>query len=132
MIQNFSESQTRRTFSFFEKNKNFKRNAHFVACRLFWRQGFKLNFNSCLRYKQVAIPEPFRANCLNQIEWMMIATCPLVAFGVLSGLFLLRKVWPFLGIKTDCQGLCPLDDDTYVRRPSHFVWSDIRQQVFKK
>ena len=111
----------------------FKNNSPYFHHSLIFQKYSRIsNFNSCLRYKQVAIPEPFRANCLNQIEWMMIATCPLVAFGVLSGLFLLRKVWPFLGIKTDCQGLCPLDDDTYVRRPSHFVWSDIRQQVFKK
>jgi len=29
-------------------------------------------------------------------------------------------------MKHTCYGMCPLDDDTYARRPSHFVWGELR------
>ena len=43
-------------------------------------------------YTQISTPSPFRADCLNLIEWCIISTIPFIFFGLLSGIFLFRKV----------------------------------------
>ena len=48
------------------------------------------------RYKLGSMPEPFRVDCLNQIEWCIVATIPFIVIGVLSGIFLFRKVCSIL------------------------------------
>ena len=43
-------------------------------------------------FTQSAMPEPFRGDCLNAIEWCIISTLPFIVFGLLTGIFLFRKV----------------------------------------
>ena len=43
--------------------------------------------------EQSIVPIPFAKDCMNVLEWCMIATVPFILFGLLSFIFLLRKVW---------------------------------------
>ena len=98
----------------------------------------KLNFFEG-QLSQSVHPDPFRNECLNMIEWLMVSMIPFLVIGFVSLVFLLRKVratrydqlrfgfidqmiqiffqlWPFLGINTTLGGLLPLDDKTYKHR----------------
>ncbi|CBY30702.1 unnamed protein product [Oikopleura dioica] len=66
-------------------------------------------------------PQPFKAGCLNQLEWVLIGATPVLIMGLVSFVFLLRKAWPFLNIPCLCWGVCPADDRSYKRRPSAFA-----------
>ena len=101
----------------------------------------KLNFFEG-QLSQSVHPDPFRNECLNMIEWLMVSMIPFLVIGFVSLVFLLRKVratatlgllphmklhcikffqlWPFLGINTTLGGLLPLDDKTYKHRWVHF------------
>ena len=73
------------------------------------------------QYIIVSQPNPFQDDCLNDVEWILVGCIPTFVIGIASLLFLGRKAWPFLNFQCIAFGLCPRDDSTYARRPSHFV-----------
>ena len=73
------------------------------------------------QYILVSQPNPFQGDCLNDVEWILVGCIPTFVIGIASLIFLGRKAWPFLNFQCIAFGLCPRDDSTYARRPSHFV-----------
>ena len=57
----------------------------------------KLNFFEG-QLSQSVHPDPFRNECLNMIEWLMVSMIPFLVIGFVSLIFLLRKVL-FTGYK---------------------------------
>ena len=51
----------------------------------------KLNFFAG-QLSQSVHPDPFRNECLNMIEWLMVSMIPFLVIGFVSLVFLLRKV----------------------------------------
>ena len=51
----------------------------------------KLNFFEG-QLSQSVHPDPFRNECLNLIEWLMVSMIPFLIIGFVSLVFLLRKV----------------------------------------
>jgi hypothetical protein len=77
--------------------------------------------NAIYEYIVVSQPSPFQRACLNDVEWILVGCIPTLIIGIASLVFLGRKAWPFLNLGCHAGGLCPRDDATYARRPSHFV-----------
>ena len=73
------------------------------------------------QYIVVSQPSPFQSACLNDVEWILVGCIPTLIIGIASLVFMARKAWPFLNLGCLAWGLCPRDDATYARRPSHFV-----------
>ena len=73
------------------------------------------------QYIVVSQPSPFQPACLNDVEWILVGCIPTLIIGIASLVFMGRKAWPFLNLGCLAWGLCPRDDATYARRPSHFV-----------
>lgn len=78
-------------------------------------------------WRQIAEPNPFASGCVNYIEWLMLSTVVPLVGGVFSLVFLLRKLWPFLGLDTTLGGIFYLDDRSYKHRPSAFNWRELRR-----